>query len=231
MTKRILVVDDEEDLLELVRYNLTKEGFAVECVERGEEALTRCIADPPDVVLLDLMLPGMDGFETARRLKRDPRTAAVPVIMLTAKGEESDVVAGLELGADDYIVKPFSPKVLAARIRAVFRKLNPPPTDSEETKESILRLNGLVMDSERHEVFLDERRVGLTAGEFKILHFLASKPGRVFSRERIIMAVKGEDYPVTDRSVDVQIASLRKKLEPSEGLIETVRGVGYRFKE
>ena len=186
MAKRILVVDDEEDLLELVRYNLTKEGFAVECVERGEEALARCRTDPPDMILLDLMLPGMDGFETARRLKRDPQTSTIPILMLTAKGEESDVVAGLELGADDYIVKPFSPKVLAARIRTVFRKLNPPPVDPEEAKEAVLRLNGLVMDADRHEVFIDERRVDLTAGEFKILYFLASKPGRVFSRERII---------------------------------------------
>ncbi len=225
--EKILVVDDEEDILELVKYNLTKDGYQVKCVPSGEEALKRAQDDLPDLILLDLMLPGLDGLDVCRRLKNNPATVHIPIVMLTAKGEDADIVTGLELGAEDYITKPFSPRVLLARVRVVLRRR----TREEPEESTVLKVHDMVIDPARHEVQINGDPVGLTAGEFRILHFLARRPGWVFSREQIIRSCKGEDYPVTERSVDVQIVGLRKKLGPSGNLIETVRGVGYRFKE
>jgi two-component system alkaline phosphatase synthesis response regulator PhoP len=174
-----------------------------------------------------LMLPGLDGLEVCRLLKRGAATQALPIVMLTAKGEESDIVAGLELGADDYITKPFSPRVLVARVRAVLRrKVSGAPGDDQP-----LAIENIVIHPGRHEVRIDDRPVALTLSEFKMLHFLARRRGWVFTRYQIVDALRGEDYPVTDRSVDVLVVGLRKKLGEAGKLIETVRGVGYRFKE
>jgi two-component system, OmpR family, alkaline phosphatase synthesis response regulator PhoP len=225
--ERILVVDDEEDILELVKYNLAKEGYRIECATSGEQALTSAANNVPDVVLLDLMLPGLDGLDVCRQLKQNSATQNAAIIMLTAKGEDADVVTGLELGSDDYIIKPFSPRVLLARIKAVLRRKKL----LEPEENTVLKIHELTINPIRHEVLLDDAPLNLTAGEFRILHFLARRPGWVFSRDQIINAVKGDDYPVTERSVDVQIVGLRKKLGDSGRNIETVRGVGYRFRE
>jgi len=225
--EKVLVIDDEEDILELVKYNLAKEGYRVTGVLSGEQALTKAKEEMPDVVLLDLMLPGLDGLEVCRRLKNNPATAQIPIVMLTAKGEDADIVTGLELGADDYVTKPFSPRVLLARIRAVLRRKR-----LEESDEgAVVTVHDLTINPSRHEVLVGGKPMALTATEFRILHFLARRPGWVFSRDQIISAVKGDDYPVTERSVDVQIVGLRKKLGDVGNLIETVRGVGYRLKE
>ena len=225
--EKILVVDDEEDILELLRFNLSREGCQVFCASSGEEALRLVQSEIPDLVVLDLMLPGIDGLEVTRRLKSDPNTKHLPIVMLTAKGEEADIVTGLELGADDYVTKPFSPRILVARVRAVLRrKAKEAP---EET--SVIRIHDLVIDPRRHEVLVNGEPVVLTFTEFGILNYMARRPGWVFTRFQIVDAVKGEDYPVTDRSVDVQIVGLRKKLGSAGKYIETVRGVGYRFKE
>jgi len=225
--ERILLVEDEEDILELVRYNLSREGFTVTPVASGEEALTILKEKVYDLVLLDLMLPGIDGLEICRILKSDAATKDVPVVMLTAKSEEADIVAGLELGADDYITKPFSPRVLSARVKAVLRRRAAPVVD----ESAALNLDSLMIHPGRHEVHVDGKPVKLTLTEFRILHLLARRPGWVFSRYQIINNVQGEDHIVTDRSVDVQIVGLRKKLGSAGKRIETIRGVGYRFKE
>lgn len=226
-TERVLVVDDEEDLLELIRYNLSKEGYQVRCVSTGEMAIREARHNLPDLILLDLLLPAVDGLAVCKILKNDPQTQHIPIMMVTAKTEEADVVSGLELGADDYITKPFSPRVLLARIRAVLRrKLKATLEDP-----SAIRIRELVIHLGRHEVLLQGQPVDLTFTEFRLLQFLARKPGWAFSRGQIVDAVKGEDYPVTERSVDVQVAGLRKKLGEFGNYIETVRGVGYRFKE
>ena len=225
--EKILVVDDEEDLLELVRYNLTKESYRVVCVASGEAAIEQARKDVPDLVILDLLLPSVDGLEVCRRLKNDAKTRHIPILMLSAKSEEADVVAGLELGADDYMTKPFSPRVLLARVRAVLRRRSAEPPDERST----VRVHDLVVDPIRHEVLLGGKPVELTYTEFALLHFLARKPGWTFTRNQIVDAVKGEDYPVTERSVDVQVAGLRKKMGTFSEYIQTVRGVGYRFKE
>ncbi len=224
--EKILVVDDEEDILELVRYNLAKERYQVSCALSGEIALEKARQERPDLILLDLMLPGLDGLTVCRELKHDPLTTDTPIIMLTAKGEEADIVVGLELGADDYIVKPFSPRVLQARIKAVLRR-----KEHEEADDASIKIHDLSIYPARHEVTLKGVPIALTTTEFRILHFLARRPGWVFSRDKIINAVRGEDYAVTDRSVDVQIVGLRKKLGPAGECIQTVRGVGYKFKE
>lgn len=221
----ILVVDDEVDIQELVRYNLRKEGFEVHTVGSGEEALAAAADLQPAAIVLDLMLPGIDGVQVCTRLKRQESTKAIPVVMLTAKSEEADMVTGLETGADDYVTKPFSPKVLVARIKAVMRRSDMEATPSSGT----IAAHGIIMDISRHEVRCGDREIPLSATEFAILGFLMSNPGWVFSRNRIIDAVRGKDYPVTERSVDVQILGLRKKLGDQGHLIETVRGVGYRF--
>lgn len=224
----VLVIDDEEDILELVRHNLTKDGCEVECASSGEAGLAAARARGPNLILLDLMLPGLDGLEVCRLLKRDPRTERIPVVMLSAKGEESDIVAGLELGADDYVTKPFSPKILTARVRAALRRRGAPAPDLGET----ISLHDLTINPGRHEVLIDgEPTERLTVTEFRILHLLARRPGWVLTRHQIVEGVRGDMCAVTDRSVDVQIVGLRKKLGAAGALIETVRGVGYRFKE
>lgn len=225
--EKILVVDDEEDILELVRYNLAKNGYKTVCVGTGEDALKAAKSESPDLIILDLMLPGVDGLEVCKILKADSRMAAIPIVMLTAKGEEADVVAGLELGADDYITKPFSPRILLARLRAVLRRKSREPA----AESQVIKIHDLLIHPGRHEVLVRGKPVELTYTEFRLLHSLARRPGWVFTRSQIVDTVRGTDYPVTDRSVDVQIVGLRKKLGPCSEYIETVRGVGYRFKE
>ncbi len=225
--ERILVVEDEEEILELLRYNLAKQGYRVWCAGRGEDALRMALADAPDLVVLDLMLPGMDGMEVCRRLRRDPATQAVPIVMVTAKGEESDVVAGLELGADDYLTKPFSPRVLVARIRAVLRR----KAAEAISNGAAIRVRDVVIHPGRHEVSVGSNVVELTATEFRVLRVLAQRPGWVFTRHQIASQIHGGEAIVTDRSIDVQIVALRRKLGPAGRSIETVRGVGYRFKQ
>jgi two-component system phosphate regulon response regulator PhoB len=225
--ERVLVVEDEEDILELVQYGLAKEGFRVSGVRSGEEAMRGLRADPPDLVVLDLMLPGLDGLEVCRLMKADARLRAVPVVMLTAKGEEADIVAGLELGADDYVTKPFSPRVLLARIRAVLRRRREPARDEQMP----IQAHDLSIHPGRREVKLNGAPIELTYGEFRLLRLLASRPGWVFTRNQIVEAVRGADYPVTERAVDVQVVGLRRKLGPAGRYVQTVRGVGYRFKE
>jgi two-component system phosphate regulon response regulator PhoB len=222
----ILVVDDEEDIRELVQLNLDREGYRVLTCETGEQAMAVARSKTPDLIVLDLMLPGIDGLEVCKRLKADSALQQIPVVMLTAKGEESDIVAGLELGADDYITKPFSGKVLVARVRRLLRKA----VDAADEK-SLVRVHGLVIDPARHEVILNDKPISLTLTEFNILHTLARRPGLVFTRYQIVDSIHGDDYLVTDRAVDVQIVALRRKLGSCGKLIETVRGVGYRFKD
>ncbi len=223
----ILVVEDEDDIRELLRYNLAKEGYQVTGTASGEEALKSVKISFPDLILLDLMLPGIDGLEVCRVLKGEARSRHIPIIMLTAKGEEADIVAGLELGADDYVTKPFSPRVLLARVRAVLRRRRV-ETPAETAP---LKIHELVIHPGRHEVLVGGRPLDLTATEFRLLHLLARRPGWVFTRAQIVNEIRGEDYPVTERAVDVQVVGLRKKLGPCGGYLETVRGIGYRFKE
>ncbi len=225
--RKILVVEDEADILELIRYNFEREGYVVVTAENGEDALRLVPAEKPDLVLLDLMLPGVDGLDVCRELKREPETAKIPIIMVTAKGEESDVVAGLELGADDYVAKPFSIKILVARVRMVLRRRH----QREPDGRSVIQIHELVINPDYHEVLVQGKPVDLTSTEFSLLHVLARRPGRVLTRDQIIDAVKGEDYAVTDRAVDVQIVGLRKKLGACSDCIQTVRGVGYRCRE
>jgi two-component system phosphate regulon response regulator PhoB len=225
--EKILVVDDEENIRELVRYNLAREGYQVSTVGSGEEALKHVSEKMPELIVLDLMLPGMDGLDVCRQLKNDSRTAHIPIVMLTVKGEESDIVIGLELGADDYITKPFSPKVLLARLKAVLRRKK-----SESIGETdVITVGDLVIHPGRHEVLVQGKSIKLTSTEFRILHLMARRPGWVFTRYQIVDAARGEDAAVTDRSVDFHITSLRRKLGPCSDYIETVWGVGYRFKE
>lgn len=225
---QILIIEDEEDIRELIRYNLTRENYAVTEAESGEKGLTLAAQKKPDLILLDLMLPGKDGLQVCRELKQSSSCSNIPVIMLTAKGEESDIVTGLELGADDYVVKPFSPKVLTARVKTVLRRKT---AAAAPASEDVLTIYEIVIHPGRHEVMVGGKPVELTASEFGILHFLARRPGWVFTRYQIVDAVHGEDYPVTERSVDVQIVGLRKKLKKAGDYIETVRGIGYRFKD
>ena len=225
---RILAVDDEEDILQLVAFNLEREGFDVTCVTTGEDALRHVRKHAPDLVLLDLMLPHVGGIDVCRTLKSDRRTAGVPIVMVTAKGEDADVVLGLELGADDYVTKPFSPRVLVARVRAVLRRR---AAAARLREERVLSAHDITLDRATHTVRVGERGVALTATEFELLAHLLAHPGWVFSREQIIVATKGADYPVTDRAVDVQILSLRRKLGDAGRTIETVRGVGYRLRD
>ena len=224
--KNILIVDDEEDVLDLVRYNLDKEGYCTETATSGEEAMAKARAKLPDLIILDLMLPGIDGLQVCRNLKNDAKTQNIPVIMFTAKGEEGDIVTGLELGADDYVTKPFSLKVLIARVRRILQK-----NIISDLENAQVKIHELVISPSRREVLIKNKPVELTFSEFNILYALAKKPGYVFNRYQIVNAIRGEDYIVTDRAIDVQIVSLRKKLGLCGKYIETVRGVGYRFKD
>jgi two-component system alkaline phosphatase synthesis response regulator PhoP len=223
---RILVVDDEEDISELVRYNLFAAGFDVTLSVSGEEAVRVARSEPFDLMVLDLMLPGISGIEVARILKADPKTRNLPIIMLTARGEEADVVAGLSL-ADDYVTKPFSPKILGARISAVLRR----NSDAPEPEKNILSRGDILIDPGRRKVEVCGEPVELAFSEFEILAMLCRRPGWVFTRSQIVDSVRGDNYSVTERSVDVQIAGLRKKLGSRGHYIETVRSVGYRLKE
>lgn len=225
---KILVVEDEAPIQELLQFNLERSKYSVKVVDSGEEALKQAAKVQPDLILLDIMLPGADGLEVCRRLKDDPKTKRIPIIMLTALCEEADVVAGLELGADDYVTKPFSPRVLLARVKAALRRIE---SDNEEPPDDNVNIHGISIDTSRYKVEVNGADAVLTITEFKVLQLLAQQPGRVFTRYQIVDAVHGEDYPVTDRSVDVQIVGLRKKLGDAGQYIETVRGVGYRFKE
>ncbi|HYB99514.1 MAG TPA: response regulator [Candidatus Limnocylindrales bacterium] len=223
----ILVVEDEDDIAELIRYNLQTENYTVVVAESGEKGLQAAQTSPPDLLLLDLMLPGMDGLEVCRALKADRNTASIPIIMVSARGAESDVVAGLELGAEDYVTKPFSTRVLIARVRTTLRRRNRRVPDEDEP----IRIHDIEIHPGRQQVRADGADVALTNTEFRILHFLARRPGWVFTRYQIVDGIRGENYPVTERSVDVQVVALRRKLGGFGGLIETVRGVGYRLKE
>ena len=228
--ERIMIVEDEESIQELIKYNLQREGYLVPvCCENGESALESAVTYKPDLILLDLMLPGVDGLTVCKNLKADPVTKHIPVIMLTAKSEESDVVICLELGADDYITKPFSPKILTARIRAVLRRIAALEEVPEDEKE--LSRGPLHMNSARRSVTLNGQELDLTCSEFNILYHLAKRPGWVFTRNQIVNAIRGDDYPVTERAIDVQIVGLRRKMGAFGELIETVRGIGYRFSQ
>ena len=225
--ERILIVEDEEEIRDLVRYNLEKQGFAAVCAASGEDALRMARAEAPDLIVLDLMLPGADGTEVFRSFKREVATQAVPIVMLTAKGGEADIVAGLEMGADDYVTKPFSPRVLIARIRAVLRRKAAEPI----ADASAIRIHEVLIHPGRHEVLIGDQPIDLTATEFRLLCVLAQRPGWVFTRNQIASLIHGGDFVVTARSIDVQIVGLRKKLGPAGRYVETVRGVGYRLKE
>jgi two-component system, OmpR family, alkaline phosphatase synthesis response regulator PhoP len=228
----ILIVEDEADIQQLVSYNLIKAGFNVTCADNGEEALNSLELEDIDCILLDLMLPGMSGVEVCSEVKRGgaKKHALIPIIMLTAKGEEEDVVAGLECGADDYITKPFSPKVLIARLKAVLRRsVSKEREQADKTGTSIV-IGDLAINKGKHEVRCSGQELQLTATEFGILALLAEKPGWVFTRQQIIDSVRGYDFLITPRAIDVQIFGLRKKMGDSGKMIETVRGIGYRFK-
>jgi DNA-binding response OmpR family regulator len=222
----VLVIDDERDLLELVRYNLEKEHLDVITASDGQSGLDIGLRHKPDLVLLDLMMPGMNGLEVCKLLRADARTSRVPIIMLTAKAAETDKIVGLEMGADDYITKPFSVRELLARVRAVLRRSSP-----EQPAGDVIRRAKLVIDVSKHEVTWAEKRVSLTATEFRILEYLASRPGRVLSRDEIIDAALGRDASVFNRTIDVHITALRKKLGEGGAHIETVRGFGYKWSD
>ncbi len=224
---KILVVEDEAPIQELLQFNLERQKYRIQLVDSGEKALEVVGDFMPNLILLDIMLPGADGLEVCKQIKANPKTARIPIIMLTALSEEADIVAGLELGADDYVTKPFSPRVLLARVKAALRRGAPKP----DSDDDLVSIQGIDIDSTRHKVTVDGEAITLTSTEFKVLRLMASQPGRVFTRYQIVDAVHGEDYPVTDRSVDVQIVGLRKKLGAAGVFIETVRGIGYRFKE
>ncbi len=225
--ENVLIIEDEEDIQELITYSLAKEGYHTTAVGTGEEGLKTAKSKQPNLIVLDLMLPGMDGLEICRLLKNDPKTQHIPIVMLTAKGEESDVVAGLELGADDYITKPFSPKVLVARIRTILRR----KVKQEVGEDAVLSVHDMTIHPGRHEITVKGKSIDLTLTEFKILHLLSRRPGWVYTRYQIVNEIRGDEVLVTDRAVDVQIVGLRRKLGNLGKLVETVRGVGYRMKE
>lgn len=223
--KLVFIVEDEAPIQELIKYNLTKEHYTTETFSNAEDMLKRLDEVEPAIILLDIMLPGIDGLEACRRVRMKEDYAEIPIIMLTAKGEEIDVVTGLELGADDYVVKPFSPRILLARVKSVIRRRK-----TEQTlKQKPITKKGISIHPGKHEVHIDGKEVTLTSSEFSTLYLLASRSGWVYSRYQIVEEVHGSNYPVTDRSVDVMIAGLRKKLGHKGKYIETVRGIGYRF--
>lgn len=225
----ILVVDDEEDIQDLVKYNLEREGYKVTCAGSGEHAVEIARREVVDMLVLDLMLPGIDGLEVTRTLKGSPATSAIPILMLSAKGEEADIVTGLELGADDYVPKPFSPRELLARIRAVHRRSD--KNGGEACSDEVLCLGVMEIRPGRVQVKVGGEALELTFSEFTLLLLLARRPGWVFTRSQIVDGIRGDNYAVTDRSVDVIVAGLRKKLGACSHYVETVRGIGYRFKE
>ncbi len=230
---RIVVVEDEPDIAEVIAYNLRRESFEVFTAPDGERGLDLVRQHLPELVLLDLMLPGMDGLEVCRQLKDDPQTSAIPIIMVTAKGDESDVVKGLDLGADDYVAKPFGSRELVARVRALLRRL-PESSEAEVADNGLgvrICIGGLEIDPSRFEAKLDGQVLTFTATEFRLLHFLASHPGRVYTRERLVRETRGENVVILDRNIDVHVRAIRKKLGEDREFIHTVRGVGYRFRD
>ena len=226
MTHTALVVEDDPDIAELIRYTLAQGGFRCATAPDGPKGLAAASKQPFDLVLLDVMLPGLDGLEVLKALKKDPKTAGVPVILVSAKGAETDIVVGLELGAEDYVVKPFSPKVLLARAKAVLRRREEGPATEAPLLSGTLRIS-----PDRHEVTLAGKPLTLTLTEFKLLLFLARRPGHVFTRNQLLDAARGSDVMVLDRTVDVHLSSLRRKLGKAGDRLETVRGVGYRFRD
>ncbi len=224
---KILIVDDEPDMLELLDVDFSNQGYEVITAKTGEDAIIKTRDSLPDLILLDLMLPGIDGFDVCRDLRSDPTTKKIPIIMLTAKNTETDVTVGLELGADDYVTKPFSNKILASRVKALLRRSKETPTENE----MVITKRELTINPAKHEVYVSGNLVDLSLTEFRILNCLVKKPGWVFNRNQLVSCIHGGDCSVTERSVDVQIVALRKKLGSASKYIETVRGVGYKFKE
>lgn len=223
----ILIVEDDPDILELLEYNLRRDGFRTLAARTGEDGIRIAQAEQPDLILLDLMLPGVQGLEVCRTLRQRPRTRSTPIIVVTAKGEESDVVLGLERGADDYVTKPFAPKELIARIQAVLRRSRP----EDETPSLVVRRDRVEIDSTRHEVRLDGHPVELTLAEFRLLRALAAHPGQVFTRAQLLEHITGGEHVIIERNVDVHVATIRKKLHEVRDSIQTVRGIGYRWKD
>jgi two-component system alkaline phosphatase synthesis response regulator PhoP len=226
VARTILVIDDEPELVKLLDYNLSKAGYLVLSARDGESGLASARKHAPDAIILDVMMPGLDGWEVCKRLRQDPSTSAMPVLMLTAKAEEGDRVLGLELGADDYVSKPFGVRELLARVKALLRR-----SEVSSTAPEVLKTGKIVIDSSRRTVTASGKPVALTATEFNLLKSLAEKEGRVISREDLLSLARGDDVAVMDRTVDVHVAALRKKLGKQGEMIETVRGVGYRLKE
>jgi len=226
MAKTVLVVDDEPELVKLLDFNLTKAGYLVLTARDGESGLAAARKHAPDVIVLDVMMPGIDGLEVCRRLRQESSTAGVPILMLTAKADEADRVLGLELGADDYLVKPFGLRELQARVKALLRR-----ADVKDAAPDVLKAGKIVVDAARRAVTAAGKDVALTATEFNLLRALAERQGRVISREDLISLARGEDAAVVDRTVDVHVAALRRKLGKLGEMIETVRGVGYRLKD
>ena len=228
MDAKILIVEDERDIADLLRYNLQKAGFKTDYVRNGTDALQRAVEKTPDLILLDLMLPEVDGMIVCRLLKNDPRTKNIPIVMVTAKTEEKDRVAGLELGADDYIIKPFSPREVVLRVSAVLRRIQI-GKQTESTKR--IETHGVTIDLDKHQVLTESGPIDLTATEFKLITLFARSPGRVFTRDILMDVIWGQDYYGIDRTVDTHVSRLRRKLGEFGKHIETVHGVGYRFKE
>jgi len=226
----IHIIEDDKDIANLVQFNLVDAGYEVICSWDGINGLATAKDRIPDLILLDLMLPGISGIDICEQLKQIKSTHLIPIIMMTAKGEEADVVRGLGAGAEDYITKPFSTKILIARVNSVLRRVNRYKLESEKTSE-VLLMKGLQINNTKRKVFCNQREVEMTYSEFQILHLLAKTPGKVYTREQIVNLIRGENHAITDRAVDVQIVGLRKKLDTYSEYIETVRGVGYRFKE
>jgi two-component system phosphate regulon response regulator PhoB len=224
--ERVLIVEDESDIAKLIQFHLAREGYQTTVVGSGRAAIDAAARNKPDLVVLDIMLPDVDGLEVCRRLKRDRSARQIPILMVSARGEESDIVAGLELGAEDYVTKPFSPKVLVARVKAVLRRHETEPAARLELLDG-----GLVIDRERHAVEIEGDPVELTLTQFKLLEFLAQRPGFVRTRDQLVSAARGEGTVLSSRAIDVHIAALRQRLGHYAGLIETVRGVGYRMAE
>ena len=226
---KILIVEDERDIVDLLQYNLQEAGFETDYVRNGADALHRAVEKSPDLILLDLMLPEVDGLIVCRLLKNDPRTKNIPIVMVTAKAEERDRIAGLELGVDDYITKPFSPKEVVLRVSAVLRRIQVGNQQAEDTKQ--IQRHGLIIDLDKHQVLTESGPIDLTATEFKLITLFARSPGRVFTRDILMDVIWGEEYYGIDRTVDTHVSRLRRKLGAFGEHIETVHGVGYRFKE
>ncbi len=233
--KTILVIDDEKDIVELVSYNLKKEGFAVDAAYDGETALKKIRSAPYDLVVLDLMLPGVQGLELCRIIRNDPAVSDTPIVMLTAKGEEVDKVLGLEIGADDYMIKPFSPRELVARVKAILRRAEhqkPATADEEKRTGQILKMRDITIDKEKYLVIVGNKQLKLSATEFKLLLYLCERPNKIYNREHLLDAVWGDDVFVEPRTVDVHIRRLRTKIEEDPNnpkYIKTMRGIGYFF--